>query len=171
MDVRDLVRYNHNVRRLYFKALSKLPWSEVVRHRDASFECMRNIFIHLTIVEDRWINYIIPDRFKDWVDPQFDKFKDFNTLKGFMLRVEEMTENYLKKLTPQELSRKIVIPWGDVPDTRISIETALSHMVIEDLIHYGELSDLLWQINSEPPYLAFWRYIHNITNKNKTSRC
>lgn len=170
MDVRNLVRYNHTVRRLYFEALAKLPWTEVVRPRGASFDCMRNIFLHLTIVEDRWINYIIPDRFKDWVDPQLDDFKDFKALKEFLLRVEEMTESYLKKLTPQELSRNIVIPWGDKPDIRIDIETALSHMVVEDLIHYGELSDLLWQIDAEPPYLGFWRYMCNINNRDKTSK-
>jgi uncharacterized damage-inducible protein DinB len=119
-------------------------------------------------VEDRWINFIIPDRFKDWVDPRFNEFKDFNALKEFMFRVEKMTETYLKKLTPQELDRRIVIPWGDVPDTRISIETALSHMVIEDLIHYGELSDLLWQIDLEPPYIRFWRYMYNLDSRDKT---
>lgn len=170
MDIRDLVRYNHIVRRLYFETLAKLPWSKVVRPRGASFDCMRNIFLHLTIVENRWINYVIPDRFKDGVDPPFDEFKDFNELKGFMFRVDEMTEAYLKKLTSQELSRKIIIPWGDTPDKKLDIETVLVHMVVEDLIHYGELSDLLWQIDAEPPYLGFWRYMYNINGRDKTSR-
>ena len=168
MDVRDLVRYNLNVRRLYFEALAKLPWTEVVKSRGASFDSMRNIFLHLTIVEDRWINYIIPGRFKDWVDPPFDEFKDFDALKEYMLRVEEATQDYLSRITSEELSRRVVIPWGDTPDTRISIETALSHMVVEDLIHYGELSDLLWQMDAEPPYLAYWRYRYNIDSQGKT---
>lgn len=164
MDVRELVRYNHNVRRLYFEALAKLPWSEVIKSKGASFDCIRNIFIHLTIVEDRWINYIIPGRFNDWVDPPFDEFKDFDDLRQFMLRVEERTEAYLKKLDPQDLSKKVIIPWGDTPETRISIDTILSHMVMEDLIHYGEISDLLWQMDVEAPYLAFWRYKYNLNN-------
>jgi len=168
MDVRDLVHYNHSVRRLYFEALEKLPWSEVVKPRGASFDSMRNIFLHLTIVEDRWINYILPGRFKDWVDPPFDEFKDFDALKEYMLRVEEATQDYLSRITSEELSRRVVIPWGDTPDTRISIETALSHMVVEDLIHYGELSDLLWQMDAEPPYLAYWRYRYNIDSQGKT---
>ena len=158
MDVKDLVFYNHRVRELFFDTFEKLPWSELVKSRGASFDSMRNIFLHLTVVEDRWINYIIPGRFKDWVDPPFDEFRDFDSLREFMIRVHGMTETYLKKLTPEELSRMVVIPWGDTPDTRINIETALIHMVVEDLIHYGELSDLLWQIDVEPPYLSFWRY-------------
>jgi hypothetical protein len=34
-------------------------------------------------------------------------------------------------------------------------------MVIEDLVHYGELSALLWQMDAEAPYFAFWRYKYN----------
>ncbi len=151
MVVHDLVRYNHAVRRLYFDVLVKLPWREVVRSRGASFDCLRDIFLHLTFVEDRWINYIIIDRFTDWVDPPFDAFTDAVALGGYMRHVKARTEAYIDQLTPQELRLQIVIPWGEVPDTRISVETALIHMVVEDLIHIGELSDLLWQIDVEPP--------------------
>lgn len=165
MDVQDLVRYNHAVRRLYYDVLAKLPWREVVRPRGASFDCLRDIFLHLTLVEDRWINYIIPDRFTDWVDPPFDAFTDATALGDYMRHVEAQTEAYVDQLTPQELTRQIVIPWGEVPDTLISVETALVHMVAEDLIHIGELSDLLWQIDVEPPYLAFWRYMYNRTQQ------
>ena len=64
-------------------------------------------------------------------------------------------------LSTEELGRQIIVPWGDKPDTRITIETGLMHMVMEDLIHYGELSAALWQIGLEVPYLGFWRYKHN----------
>jgi uncharacterized damage-inducible protein DinB len=121
-------------------------------------------------VEDIWINYIIPGRFKDWTNTPFDEFKDFAELKKFMRYVKETTEAYLNRLTPQELDRSIILPWGDPAGTRISIEAALAHKVIEDLIHYGELSDLLFQEDAEPPHLGFWRYIHNITSQDKTSK-
>ena len=162
MVIRELVRYNHRVRLLYFEALRTLPWNEVVGFRGASFDSMRDIFLHLTVVEDRWINYILPGRFRDWIDPIFDEFKDFEALRLFMSRVEAMTEVYLEKLTPELLESEVVIPWGDTPDTRISVETALTHMVTEDLIHYGELSDILWQMDVEPPYLAFWRFNYSL---------
>jgi len=169
MDALDLVRYNHVVRGLYFETMMKLPWKEIVKPRGASFDSLRNVFLHLTIIEDRWINYIIPDRFKDWKDQNFNDYKNIAQLREFMVRVHGSTENYLKKLTPEELNRQIVIPWGDTPDTRVSIDTALSQIVIEDLIHYGELSALLWQMGMEAPYLGFWRYKHSI-NQTKNFR-
>jgi uncharacterized damage-inducible protein DinB len=168
MDVRDLVRYNHLVRRLYFETLAKLPWSEIIKDRGASFGCMRDMFLHLTLVEDRWINYTIPGRFKEWVNPVCEGFKSFNDLRKYMIAVEEKTEEYLKKTTSEELRQEIVVPWGDTPETKVTTETALAHMVVEDLIHIGELSDLLWQMGVEPPYLAFWRYMHQIDSISRT---
>jgi uncharacterized damage-inducible protein DinB len=158
MQVIDLIRYNHVVRGLYFDAFAKLPWSEVAANKGLSFDSMRNVFLHLTLVEDRWISYIIPGRFMEWVDPDFDSFNDIDSLKKYMLNVKGKTEDYLTALLAGELNKQIAIPWGDKPDTKISVETALCHMVMEDMIHYGELSALLWQMNVDAPYLAFWRY-------------
>src|SRR5208283_3301318 len=160
MQVTDLMRYNHVVRGLYLDAMAKLPWTAVVEPIGLSFDSMRNVFLHLTFVEDRWISYIIPDRLSQWVDPNFDDFKDIDSLKKYVQQTEIKTEKYLEKLSNEELNRQVVIPWGNKPDTRISIETALCQIVIEDMIHYGELSALLWQMGIDAPYLGFWRYKH-----------
>ncbi len=160
MQVTDLMRYNHVVRGLYLDAMAKLPWAAVVDPKGLSFDSMRNVFLHLTFVEDRWINYIIPDRSGQWVDLNFDDFKDIESLKKYVPQTEIKTEKYLEKLSNEELNRQVVIPWGNKPDTRISIETAFCQIVMEDMIHYGELSALLWQMNIEAPYLGFWRYKH-----------
>jgi uncharacterized damage-inducible protein DinB len=160
MHVSDLICYNHTVRGLYIDAMAKLPWAQVVEPRGLSFESMRDVLVHLTLVEDRWINYIIPDRFKEWVDPNFDAFKDLDLLKKYMQAVEGKTECYLATLSMEELNRQIVVPWGGKPYTRVSVETVLTHMVLEDMIHYGELSAALWQMGLEAPYIGFWRFKH-----------
>ncbi len=158
VQVTDLIRYNHVVRGLYFDAMAKLPWTEVTANKGLSFDSMRNVFLHLTLVEDRWISYIIPGRFNDWADQDFDSFNDMAALKNYMQRVRDNTESYLAKLSAEALNREITVPWGDKPGTRISIETCLIHMVVEDMIHYGELSAALWQMGEEAPYMGFWRY-------------
>ncbi len=160
MQVTDLIRYNHTVRGLYVDALAKLPWAQVVEPWGLSFDSMRDVFLHLTLVEDRWVNYIIPDRFKEWVDPDFDAFKDMDSLKRYMQEVERKTECYVATLSSEELNRQIVVPWGNKPYTSASVETVLTHLVLEDMIHYGELSAALWQMGLEAPYMGFWRYKH-----------
>ena len=158
MQITDLIRYNHVVRGLYFDAMAKLPWDEVVTNKGLSFDSMRNVFLHLTMVEDRWISFIIPGHFKEWANPDVDVYYDMDSLKRYMDQVKARTETYLVKLSAEELGRQIAVPWGDNPDTRINIETGLTHMVMEDMIHYGELSAALWQMGLEAPYLGFWRY-------------
>jgi len=160
MRVTDLVRYNHVVREFYLDAMAKLPWAAVVEPKGLSFDSMRNVFLHVTFVEDRWINCIIPGHSDEWVDLSFDDFKDIDSLRKYVQQTEIKTEKYLEKLTKEELNKQIMIPWGNKPDTRISVETALCQIVTEDLIHYGELSALFWQMGIEAPYLGFWRYKH-----------
>jgi uncharacterized damage-inducible protein DinB len=158
MQVTDLIRYNHMVRGLYCDAMAKLSWLQVVEPRGLSFSSIRDVFLHLTLVEDRWISYTIPGRFSVWIDPDFCSFKDMDSLKNYMQQTKANTEKYLEKLSSEELNRQIVVPWGDKPGVSITIEKALTHMVLEDMIHYGELSAALWQMGLEAPYMGFWRF-------------
>lgn len=158
MRVTDLVCYNHTVRAAYIDAMAKLPWLEIVAPRGLSFDSMRDVFVHLTLVEERWINYIIPGRFSEWVDPDFNAFSDTASLAKYMQQVHAKTELYLPKLDSTELNRLIEVPWGEKPYPKQSVETVLTHMVMEDMVHYGELSAAFWQMGLEPPYKAFWRY-------------
>ena len=97
MQVTDLVRYNHVVRGLYFDAMAKLPWAAVVEPKGFSFDSMRDVFLHLTLVEDRWISYIIPGRFEEWVDPDFEDFKDMDALKNICAAKRLRLKSYLRE--------------------------------------------------------------------------
>jgi uncharacterized damage-inducible protein DinB len=72
-----------------------------------------------------------------------------------MQQTKANTEKCLERFLSEELKRQIVIPWGENPDTYISVEKALTHMVLEDMIHYGELSAALWQMELTTPYMVF----------------
>jgi uncharacterized damage-inducible protein DinB len=161
MDVSELVRYNDAVRTLYFEAMAKLPWSEMVKSRGSSFDSMRDVFLHLTLVEDRWISYTLVGRFSEWKDPHFEDFQNFESLKQYLLRVHDNTERYLQNLKNEDTQRTLNVPWGKTADIKITVETALTHMVMECMVHFGELSCMMWQMDSEPPYLPFWRYKYN----------
>jgi uncharacterized damage-inducible protein DinB len=166
MTTADLVRYNHTVRELYLDALSKLPWAEVVSPKGLSFDSARNVLLHLTLVEDRWINYIIPNRFSDWKDPDFDSYQNIGALRKYAKATRASTEKFLSTLKPDDWTRKITLPWSNFkPNTQVTVETVLNHMVLENMVHYGELSALLWQMNQEAPYLAYCRFKFEIENQ------
>jgi uncharacterized damage-inducible protein DinB len=94
-------------------------------------------------------------RFGDWVDPDFGDVKDIGALKNYMEKTKASTEKYLEMLSLEELKRQIVIPWCDKPDTCITVEKALTHTVLEDMIHYGELSAAFWQMDWRRPTWVF----------------
>jgi uncharacterized damage-inducible protein DinB len=160
MQVADLIRYNHVVRQSHLDAIANIPWAQVVEPRGLSFDSMRDVFVHLTLVEDRWISYVIPGRFKEWVDPDFNAFTDIKSIRNYTQQTRDNTEKYLPKLVPEELNRQIEVPWGEKPYPKLPVEACLTHMVMEDMVHYGELSAAMWQMGLEPPYKSFWRYIH-----------
>ena len=99
-------------------------------------------------------------RFKDWVDPEFASFNEYGFIEEIQ-RVKDNTEGVLREeLSAEKLSQQIVVPWGDKPTTKITIETGLTHMVLEDMIHYGELSGVFWQMNLDAPYLVLALQAH-----------
>jgi uncharacterized damage-inducible protein DinB len=156
MDVSELVRYNDQVRSLYYGALSKLSWKEVAKSKSLSFDSMRDVFLHLTLVEDRWINYTLIGEFSKWKDLVFDDFNNMESLKAYMIRVHESTDKFLKTLKPEYYENTVANPW--IKGESIRIETGLTHMVLECMVHFGELSAAFWQIGKEAPYLAFLQY-------------
>ena len=164
MDISNLVRYNDKVRSLYYEALAELPWQEVVKFKGLSFDSMRDVFLHLTLVEDRWINYTLIEHFSEWKEPVFKEFTDIDRIKAYMVAVHENTEEFLKTLKPEEYENTVPNPW--MQGTTISIETGLTHMVMECMVHFGELSAAFWQAGKEAPYLAFLRYELSKTLKN-----
>jgi len=159
MDIAELVKFNHAARRTYLQALWKLPWEDVVKSRGASFDSMRDIFLHSTLVELRMVHYMIPGRLGDWVDRPFDHFKDMETIGRLVDEVEDKTLDYLKKLTPDELSREVPMPWRKTPPDKANVESILIQVVTEDLYHCGELIALLWQMGAEGAFLPYFQYL------------
>lgn len=56
--VADLLEYNENARHRYFETLSKLPWNELTKNREASFHSIRNIFVHILSAIDYWLDFL-----------------------------------------------------------------------------------------------------------------
>lgn len=56
--VREILDYNAEVRRRYLATLATLPWSEVVKNREASWHSLRNILIHTMGAMNHWLNFL-----------------------------------------------------------------------------------------------------------------
>jgi uncharacterized damage-inducible protein DinB len=100
VDIKDLLSYNDVERRAFFEAFAKLPWNEFTKNREASFNSIRNIFIHTLNATDYWLDFLQKENQRSKT-----KFEDYKTLKeigAYMEHVESRINEYLKSM-PQKI--------------------------------------------------------------------
>jgi hypothetical protein len=90
-------------------------------------------------------------RFSELVDLDYKAFEDMDSSGKYMHRVKDNTDSYSVELTAEELRWQIAVPLGDKPYFQVSVEAVLTHLVMEDMIHYDELSAALRQLGLKAP--------------------
>jgi uncharacterized damage-inducible protein DinB len=159
VESKSLVEYSQSLRNRYLDRLADLSWEEVVRSRGASFDSVRNIFLHTLDAEDRLINYAIPGKTKDWVSRSPDEFQDLDSVRKRVKEVESKTKAYLARISPAELERKVEFSRPGTPSMTVRVDDVLIHLALENVHHFGELIALMWQIDIEPPHMGWVAYL------------
>ena len=153
----ELWRYATVLKHRYFDAFTKLPWEELVRDRDASFNSIRNIFLHIVNVEDFYGSVLSRNAGK-YNPYDFDGFNNMESIRRQMNEVEAKTKECLSSLGAEGLAREF--EWTR-PDGVVVMgmgEDIVLHLALEQIHHFGELISLLWQTNVEPPHLGWLQY-------------
>jgi len=162
--IRALFEYNWYCRGKFLDAMAKLPWEKLVENREASFNSMRNIFIHSLEAEQLWFRRLsLGERPKHDYDQDF---KDIEAMERYMVEVESESRDYLKKLEPSDLDKVFTWLSKDGATNSFHIEDVLMHVVEEEIHHRGELLCLMWQIDATPPYTSYTGYLAE-TKKEK----
>ena len=159
MDPRKLFEYSQTLRDRYLEQVAALPWEETIRSRGASFDSLRNIFLHTIDAEDKLVNYIIPGKAQKWVSWNPDDFPDMESIRKRAREVESETKAYVAKLDSAELERKVEMPRPGSQGITVRVEDVLVHAALENIHHFGELIALLWQIDREPPHMGWIGYL------------
>ncbi len=155
VNVSELLDYNAQVRRRYFAALTKLPWDEFVKNREASWHSLRNIFIHTLGAIDHWLDFLQGEKLR--VSKKFDEYNNIDEVKTYMEHVQTRVQKYLDLVRSEGLMRKYRLTNDAGEDVEVTAEDILIH-VFEEVHHRGELIALLWQMNVEPPLMG-WKYL------------
>jgi len=155
----DLMEYGRYTRRRYLEALGALPWEEVVKDRGASFNSLRDVFLHSIAASDACINYIIPGKLDDYTPPKFEEFQAIKKIRVFVDQFEAKVNQLLKKLTPNELSKKVNYRHRNGTFKEVTVEDVLVHAFLEEIYHRGELIALLWQMDIDPNFMGWIRYL------------
>ena len=153
VDVRNLLNYNESVRHRYFESLTKLPWKEFTKNREASFHSMRNIFVHTLGAIDYWLDFLKKQNLHS--RRKFDEYKTFDEVEAYMKQVEKRMKEYLNTLSSKDLQKTYTVTGETHKKTKITAEDVLIHAFEEEVHHRGELIALLWQIGIDPPSMGW----------------
>ena len=139
--------------------MAEIPWEKVVESCGASFDCIRDIFVHCLQSEQFWIRLLSGKNAEGIFDTPFSKFANINTLQEYADEVEAETNEYLKTLTDEKLQSVFEFKlWGGKTN-RNKIEDILMHVVEEQIHHRGELLCIYWQNDIKPPYTSYMGYV------------
>lgn len=156
VNIKELLEYNHQVRRRYLDAFSKLSWEEFTRNHEASFHSIRNIFIHTLSAINYWLNFLQNEKIR--TRKEFDDYKTFQNVRDYTEEVEKRMHDYLNALPKDDLGRKYTVTDGRNQTVQVTAEDILIHVFEEEVHHRGEIIALFWQKGVEPPAVG-WKYL------------
>jgi len=152
VDIKDLLAYNDVERHAFFEAFGKMSWKEFVKNREASFNSIRNIFIHTLNAIDYWLDFLQNE--KQCSKKKFEEYKTLKEIEAYMKHVENRMNKYLQSLKPADLKRKYTGKREGKPET-VTAEDLLVHVFEEEVHHRGELIALFWQMGIKPPLRGY----------------
>jgi uncharacterized damage-inducible protein DinB len=154
VDIQKLLAYNDLERCAFFKAFAKLSWAEFVVNRGASFDSIRNVFIHTLNATDYWLDLLQNENQRS--NKKFDDYKNLKEIGAYMQHVEKRMHDYIATLSPDNLKKKYQGPGmrNGKPET-LTAEDILVHVFEEEIHHRGELIALFWQMGIEPPVIGY----------------
>ncbi len=157
MDVTDLEQlftYVADLRRRFLAKFRDLGWEEVSKNREATYNSMHDIFIHLLEVEDSYLHSDIPGKPWRWGDRDPAFFKTFEDMEKYDREVADRAQAFFQELPPEDVGKDIEIEgWS----RKATIEQVLLHTFLDEIAHIGELIALMWQMDEEPPWTSIVR--------------
>ena len=168
MEAVKLLEYSQSLRHRYLDALAKLPWEDVIEDRGASFNSLRNIYLHSVAVLDFYVNHVVQG---DATYPRinYDDYDNIEKINNYLEQVESKANAYLNIVTPVELARKIERKQRDGSTITVTVEDMLIDLFQEETHHRGELIALLWQMDVNPPHLGWSQYLHSQRARSHTT--
>ena len=158
MNIKDLFEYNWYSRRKLLKSMAEFPWKTVTESSGASFDSIRDIFIHSLQAEHFWIRRLSGKNTEGIYGAPFTKYTDINSIQEYADKVEAETNEYLEKLTNQKLQSVFEYRGRDGNINRNETEDILMHVIEEEIHHRGEILCIYWQHDIQPPYISYTTY-------------
>ncbi|MEM3851805.1 MAG: DinB family protein [Methanomassiliicoccales archaeon] len=167
--VRELFRYNSDVRKKYIECMNEIEWGELIKNREASFPSIRDVFLHVLDAYSWWLDIIEKGDAKDFQDIEPNEIQSVADIKKVEKMVDTRINSFIEKLTEETLSAEVRFRNRRGEHT-LKLREILLHLVEEELQHRGEINCMLWQMDVDPPVTGFDDWVerrHKPANKTE----
>ena len=138
--------------------MAEIPWETVTESCGASFDSIRDIFVHSLQSEHSWIRRLAGKSTEGIYETAFSKFASVKDMHDYAYMVESETNDYLNTLTNEKLESIFEYRGRNGKTHRYKVEDVLMHLVEEEIHHRGELLCIFWQHDIQPPYTSYTAY-------------
>jgi len=158
LNIKDLFGYNWYSRRKFLESMAEIPWQTVVESTGASFDSIRDIFIHSLQAENLWIRRLSGKSTEGIYNIPFTEYPSIDSTRKYADKVEAETNEYLDKLTDKKLQEMFEFKGRDGKTYQNKTEDILLHVIEEEIHHRGEIMCIYWQHEIQPPYTSYTAY-------------
>ncbi len=156
--VRTLFAYDRWANRRVLQACAGLTHEQLLRNMGSSFPSVRDTLAHIFGAQWIWL-----ERFHGRVPPGLPKpeqFPDLAAVTEQASQVQEQLDQYLQRLTPEELAS--AFEYSDLKGNRHRSYRwqVLQHLANHGTYHRGQITTLLRQLGAKPvstDLIAFYR--------------
>jgi uncharacterized damage-inducible protein DinB len=141
--------------------MGEIPWETVTESIGASFDSIRDIFVHSLQAEQSWIRRLGGRSTEGIYSTPFTKYSTIESIEEYADEVEAETNEYLQKLDNDGLQSIVEYKGRDGKINRYVTEDVLIHLVEEEIHHRGEIICIYWQHDIPPPYISYTAYVAN----------
>jgi uncharacterized damage-inducible protein DinB len=138
--------------------MAEIPWQTITESIGASFDSIRDIFVHSLQAEHLWIRRLSGKSIEGIYGAPFTEYANVNSIQEYADKVEAETNEYLEKLTDQKLQSVFEYKGRDGNTYRNVTEDVLMHVIEEEIHHRGEILCIYWQHDIQAPYVSYTAY-------------
>jgi len=152
----ELLNYDHFVFRKFIDKIKALPWQDVTRNREISWNSIRNVMLHIVECEDWWILHYIAGKKEDWKPWRYEEYDSIEAMERKIIEVQDKTREFVRSLGEPQLNARIEArsrTTGTV--VKSTVEDLIFQVGTEELYHLGEIIGVLWQDGVEPPPVGY----------------
>jgi len=138
---------------------AKIPDDETLRAvaPGSGWPALRNCLAHIVLAYDRWVPAIVELKSRPMPDLAPDDFQTWPQIEAQRRRTRAALQSHLEASGDAELREQHVVD-VDGDSIRYSRGELITHLLLHERGHHGDVTTLFWQLGLEPETLLEYRF-------------